>query len=195
MSDSREFEEMRRDVEKVNKQVDIFRDTAVRYCGYSNEVGESFRPIIHRSIVQFSYAIAIVYVIADCADKTIKIYQVSLHTSSIHRRCELPPNHILITCISYSQSPEVIGGKQIGPAAKIAGDVFLWQMFASVIIPGAVINRITWAAGKLCNNPKVKGMARKWAPTCIGLAAIPFIIRPIDVAVDEVMDNTYRKHI
>lgn len=83
----------------------------------------------------------------------------------------------------------------MGPAAKIAGDVFLWQMLASVIIPGAVVNRITWGAGKLCNNSKVKGLARKWAPTCIGLAAIPFIIRPIDAAVDQVMDNTYRKYV
>lgn len=95
----------------------------------------------------------------------------------------------------FQQKPEVLGGKRIWPAAKIAGDVFLWQIFASVIIPGFVINRITWGVGKLCKNAKLTGLGRKWTPTCIGLLAIPFIIRPIDSAVDHAMDNTYRKYL
>lgn len=68
-------------------------------------------------------------------------------------------------------------------------------MLASVIVPGLVINRITWAAGKACQNSKFKGIAKKWLPTCIGLAAIPFIIKPIDQSIDYVMDNTYRKYV
>lgn len=87
-----------------------------------------------------------------------------------------------------------IGEHRIVPAMKTAGDVFVWQMFASVIIPGFVINRITWAAGHL-SKAKVPGIAGKWLPTCIGLAAIPLIIRPIDTAVDHAMDRTYRKYI
>lgn len=92
------------------------------------------------------------------------------------------------------QKPEIVGGG-LRSAATTAGDVFLWQMFASVAIPGLVINRITWGAGKLLKNAKVKGLARKWAPTCIGLISIPFIIRPIDNAVDYAMDETYRKYL
>lgn len=193
MSDAGKLDEIRRKVEnwwetERHKQVDVFRDTAVRYCGYANEVGESFRPLVPKSVVHFSYAVAIVYVIGDCVDKTIKTYQVK-HKLQF---CQTRP---VQNYLSILQRPESLGGKQIGAAGKIAGDVFLWQMFASVIIPGAVINRITWGAGKLCNNSKVKGLARKWAPTCIGLAAIPFIIRPIDAAVDDVMDKTYRKYV
>lgn len=81
------------------------------------------------------------------------------------------------------------------PAAGIAGDVFLWQMLASVAIPGAIINRITWGTGKLLKLAKVKGMPRKWGATCVGLASIPFIIKPIDEAVDYAMENTYRKYV
>lgn len=92
------------------------------------------------------------------------------------------------------QKPEILGGG-MRPSAVVAGDVFLWQMFASVAIPGLVINRITWGTGKLLKNAKVKGLARKWLPTCIGLASIPFIIKPIDHAVDVAMDNTYRKYV
>lgn len=88
-----------------------------------------------------------------------------------------------------------IGEHRIVPAIKMAGDVFVWQMFASVIIPGLVINRITWAVGHLSKRAKVPGIAGKWLPTLIGLAAIPLIIRPIDTAVDHAMDRTYRKYI
>lgn len=88
-----------------------------------------------------------------------------------------------------------MGGHKISTAAKTAGDVFAWQMFASVIIPGFVINRITWGAGILSKRTKLPGIARKWLPTCFGLAAIPFIIRPIDTAVDHAMDATYRKYV
>lgn len=80
-------------------------------------------------------------------------------------------------------------------AAKTAGDVFVWQMLASVVIPGFVINRITWGSGILAKRSNLPGIASKWLPTCIGLAAIPFIIRPIDTAVDHAMDRTYRKYV
>lgn len=86
-------------------------------------------------------------------------------------------------------------GGQISAAAKTAGDVFAWQMFASVIIPGFVINRITWGAGLMTKRYQLPAIARKWLPTCVGLAAIPFIIQPIDTAVDHAMDRTYRKYV
>lgn len=89
----------------------------------------------------------------------------------------------------------MVGGHQIVETLKKTGDVFLWQTSASVIIPGIVINRITWGAGKLVKNAKISNVARKWLPTCIGLAAIPFIIKPIDTAVDHAMDRTYRKYV
>lgn len=89
----------------------------------------------------------------------------------------------------------MLGGHRISSTVKKAGDVFLWQMFASVIIPGLVINRITWGTGLILKSAKLPNVARKWLPTCVGLAAIPFIIRPIDSAVDHSMDRTYRKYV
>lgn len=88
----------------VNRQdVDLYRDTPLRYCGrhfvndkpfrvqscrlaitfivsfagYSNEVGESFRPLIPKVFVHLSYAVAISYVLAECVDKSVKTYRVS----------------------------------------------------------------------------------------------------------------------
>lgn len=36
-------------------------------------------------------------------------------------------------------------------------------------------------------------VARKWAPTAVGLGIIPFIVHPIDAAVTWAMDESVRK--
>ncbi|XP_058449819.1 mitochondrial fission process protein 1 [Malaya genurostris] len=145
---------------------DLYRDTPVRYLGYANEVGEAFRPLIKKIFVHASYGVSISYVLADTADKSIKQYE----------------------------KPVALGGGPRG-AAIATGDTLIWQMFASVIIPGYTINRICWVSKKALEKGKVKGPLRKWVPTAIGLLAIPFIIHPIDRGVDFVMDETYRKFV
>ena len=50
-------------------EVDIYRDTLLRYAGYANEVGEAFRPLVPVEFVYFSYVIAITYILADTVDK------------------------------------------------------------------------------------------------------------------------------
>lgn len=80
-------------------------------------------------------------------------------------------------------------------AAITAGDVLLWQMLASVIIPGFTINRICWGTGRLLKLAQANKAVRKSVPTAVGLASIPLIIHPIDKFMDYVMDNTYRKFI
>ncbi|XP_059054815.1 mitochondrial fission process protein 1 [Achroia grisella] len=54
---------------------DIFRDSWVRYLGYSNEVGESFRPVLPVSVVRASYGVAFAYVLTDTVDKGWKMVQ------------------------------------------------------------------------------------------------------------------------
>ena len=36
-------------------EVDLYRDTALRYAGYANEVGEAFAPLVPAVVVPFSY--------------------------------------------------------------------------------------------------------------------------------------------
>ncbi|CAG9558932.1 unnamed protein product [Danaus chrysippus] len=57
------------------EEKDIFRDTWVRYLGYANEVGESFRAVVPVQVVRASYAVAFGYVLADTADKSWKMYK------------------------------------------------------------------------------------------------------------------------
>jgi fission process protein 1 len=54
---------------------DIFKDSLLRYCGYANELGEAFRPIVHVSAVRFSYLIELLYFFSDTFHKGAKAYQ------------------------------------------------------------------------------------------------------------------------
>lgn len=56
---------------------DLFRETPVRYLGYTNELGEAFRPLISKVFVNFSYLVASAYVFADTFTKAKRIYEVS----------------------------------------------------------------------------------------------------------------------
>ena len=53
---------------------DIWRDTPIRYLGYANEVGESFKYVIPKFYYP-SYAIALAYVVGDVQDKALKLYR------------------------------------------------------------------------------------------------------------------------
>ena len=79
-----------------------------------------------------------------------------------------------------------------------SGDCLIWQTFASVLVPGAIINRIvavtryTLALKMLKKAPRI---VKSFGATAVGLGAIPFIVHPIDKGVDMVMDASYRKYI
>ncbi|CAD5112175.1 unnamed protein product [Dimorphilus gyrociliatus] len=78
--------------------------------------------------------------------------------------------------------------------ATIAGaDCFLWQALASVAIPGFTINRLCAGSKFVLHKSRLSSGKVKWITTALGLAAIPFIIKPIDVSVDFILDKTARK--
>lgn len=72
-----------------------------------------------------------------------------------------------------------------------AGDVFLWQVFASFVIPGAVVNRVQWATSKYLSG-WAKGSPQMYVPTALALLVMPLIINPVDNIVDFALDSTYR---
>ena len=103
-------------------------------------------------------------------------------------------------------------------ARNSAVDTCLWQTLASVLIPGKVIH--TWVKftkgrvgsfqnwGSMQVDPVKFGIFKNWllklarnpaflrfAPTLLGLAAIPVIIHPIDRGVDYFMDNCLRGRV
>ncbi|XP_043268928.1 mitochondrial fission process protein 1 [Venturia canescens] len=149
----------------VEEDVDIFRDTPVRYLGYTNEVGEAFRSIAPVSIVKLSYVIASGYVLADTIHKGIQVYKKDT-SDGRNKRIVLSTT-----------------------------DTLLWQSFASVIVPGLTINRICATVRFMQRNAKTSSMKSPWLSIMVGLVSIPFIIHPIDKAVEETMNLTFREWI
>jgi len=150
------------------KEVDIYRDTVVRYLGYANEVGEAFRALVDVKLVYASYGVASAYVLADTYDKASKAKKALGDQEGASTK-----------------------------AGIAAFDTLIWQALASVIIPGFTINRICAASllGLAKVAPKVPLNTRKWMTTAVGLGVIPAIIHPIDSLVHFGMDNTTRKWI
>lgn len=153
-------EPQRRDAEG-----DRYRDTWVRYLGYANEVGESFRSWVPKTVVWLSYGVASSYVLADAIDKGKKAGEVP--------------------------GPEA--GRSTRMTVAVV-DTLVWQGLASVAIPGFTINRICAASlyvlGTATRWPLT---VRKWTTTAVGLLAIPIIIHPIDRSVDFLLDSSLRK--
>jgi fission process protein 1 len=151
---------------KNTKEVDIFRDTPVRFLGYANEVGEAFRSLVSKTIVHGSYAVAFGYVFMDVFDKARKTLKIETDNKS--------PS-------PYNQ------------ALKTGADCLVWQTFASVVIPGFTINRICFTSLLMLNKfNKTNLRFNKILTTAIGLGSIPIIIHPIDHFCHQVMDKTLR---
>ncbi|XP_060584874.1 mitochondrial fission process protein 1-like [Ruditapes philippinarum] len=153
--------------EEDNENSDIFRKPPVRYLGYANEVGEAFRSQVHVNVVRLSYVVASSYVVADALHKGYKASEVPWQTEEKKK-----------TKVKWA----VI-------------DTLIWQGLASVIIPGFTINRTCFLSNLvLKKQSSIPAPTRKWITTFIGLACIPFIIKPIDLSVDVFMEKTFRKY-
>lgn len=165
----------------ANAAPDLYRDTFVRYAGYANEVGESFKNIVSRTSYKASYAVAIAYVLADAADKGMKAEAIAASLPTTSEQQQNPNSQ------AGAKNPQI-------EAVKASVDTLVWQSLASVVIPGFTINRIVWLAKKLTDSVdgKLPAPARKWAPTLIGLSFIPFIVHPIDEGVTKLLDLTIR---
>jgi fission process protein 1 len=146
-------------------EVDIYRDTLLRYAGYANEVGEAFAPIVPPVCVPASYAVAITYVIADTVDKTRKAYGGAKYEEGALTSCAL-----------------------------IEGlDALIWQLAASVALPGFTIHQVVAITVTLLESFERAGGAYDVVPTLVGLAAIPMIVEPLDELAEVLMEAGPRK--
>mmetsp|Transcript_4760 Transcript_4760/g.8311 ORF Transcript_4760/g.8311 Transcript_4760/m.8311 type:complete len:269 (-) Transcript_4760:407-1213(-) len=163
-------------------EYDIFRDSPVRYCGYANEVGESFRYFIGSNGVILTYALASCYVVADSIYQTLRMKE-SEETNVVQEGGEEKG--------SKSESVKTL------KLVFVAMDSLIWQSFASVICPGFIINRIVSGSNYALSHVDVSlnNTAEHWIPTVIGLAAMPLIVRPIDELVDHGMNSFIRPSV
>ena len=144
------------------KDYNVFRHSPLRYAGYANEIGESFRYQFPR-LVMPTYVVAFGYCLADSCCTGYRVYQEEQNTSH-----------------------------QVHDTIRATMDTLAWQSVASVAAPGLTINLIVKASRSAVKRVTLPLVLAEWLPTAIGLGSIPWIVHPIDHTVDYVMDNSVR---
>jgi fission process protein 1 len=147
----------------MSEEYDVFKDSLLRYVGYSNEIGEAFRPVVRISAVRFSYLLEMIYFFADTFHKGFKAYG----------------------------NPKDQESKTLG-ALKASSYTMLWQFLASIAIPAFAINRTVKLTGYLVRNSQFKSIVNKYIPTMIGLGLIPVLPYVLDPLVDDVMNKALK---
>lgn len=97
--------------ETKEEEYDIYRDSLLRYLGYANEVGESFRPILPRFVVP-SYLVSFGYVGMDTLDKTRKELEIN------NGRYDLAANKAFDTMLWQTLASVIIPGFTINRVVK-----------------------------------------------------------------------------
>eukprot|EP00035_Acanthoeca_spectabilis_P031755 m.15665 g.15665 ORF g.15665 m.15665 type:complete len:198 (-) comp4943_c1_seq1:410-1003(-) len=147
-------------------ETDIFRDTPVRYLGYTNELGEAFKVFIHRRVYFASYLVAGCYCVGDATSRAHRAYT----------DLKLPLFEVANT------TAEALIWQGLASVA-IPGFVI-----------NRTVAGYTRLANRLA--PRFPTLMARLPPhlqaTAVGLACIPLIISPIDHAVDSAIAAVYR---
>lgn len=187
-------------------EFDPLRDGPLRFLGYANEVGEAFGAWLPFYGVPLSYAIAVAYVFTDTGDKGVKAWKKADKELSQMKDSKKDLDVSKLTTLL---------------ATERGVDTVVWQLLASVIIPGTTIHYIValvhylLATGLNLDNPDdilpaaatlfaymattlnidvqtVSEFVEKSVPTFCGLLAIPFIVHPIDNTVHAILNVSMR---
>ena len=157
-----------------------------RYLAYASEVGESFRPIIPKYVVNFSYAASIFYVLTDIGVRTQGMYEQKKPNKEIAIK-------VTDLLIWHSFASMILPAFTVHSIVKYSNKgVSMFNM-----IRDKDKNLIQHKCGNSFKPTlemfSYRSRIQAWLPTMIALACIPFIIHPIDHATDFVMDNSIRK--
>jgi Mitochondrial 18 KDa protein (MTP18) len=121
---------------------DPLRDGPLRFCGYANECGEAFAAWLPAFGVPASYAIAIAYVLVDTYDKAAAAHRdaVQLQTPRASDASDASD-----AGVSANVARGDLGRLVALLTTERAVDTLLWQLLASVAIPGFTIHQIVAA--------------------------------------------------
>jgi len=136
------------------------RDGPLRYLGYANELGEAFAAWLPAFGVPASYATAIAYVLVDTYDKTSRAHsEAKSSMSTMDPASPVNPPQIITLLTS-----------------ERAVDTLLWQLLASVAIPGFTIHQVVWLVHVMLADGihigDVERMPEAVAATVAALAAV-----------------------
>jgi len=228
------------------EEYDIWRDSLLRYLGYSNELGEALRPVLPAAYLA-SYGLAFAYVFADSIDKggradKAKRRKLAKNTFlTLDKGCEglltkedmkyafkklktpvsdsdidsyfaeigISGSEVinmeqfmaafdkedekLVSIVEQMEKPsDDAGGLLANPSLVAGGDALIWQVIASVALPGFTINRFVTLAEVGCEGQAAANIIAEYLPTVLGLSLIPVVCKPLDELADVGLDATLR---
>lgn len=151
---------------KKEREYDVFKDSWVRYLGYSNEIGEAFRKVTPRNFVIFTYVVEVGYFIADTFHKGHKAYNDPNQQDNKHY-------HVI----------------------KSSGYTILWQFFATCVIPPLCINLVVGRTHNFLTRRNYGINIIKFAPLTVGLIMIPLFNIYVDPVVEHALDYLFDAHL
>ncbi|KAF4704439.1 WD repeat-containing protein 44 [Perkinsus olseni] len=137
----------------------------VRYLAFTSDVGEAFRPVVPRWLVNASYATTVGYIFGDIGYST---------------------------WLEYKRTKDLADHKiRVWTAAAKATT---FQMVASLALPFAIIHSTVHYSGVMLRRMAVKNARLlQMGPTMIGLAIVPFLPIVCDKPIEHGVDLIFEK--
>jgi fission process protein 1 len=188
-------------MQDLSEEGDIWRHTPLRFAGYTNEVRARPKPsgssCVHPSRSGCAAPLDLNSMIharfARLCAQVGEAFRPLMAPRWVYGSYAVSIAYVLgdtthkaIEAGSRAKSQGQAPGPQMFTTAI---DVLSWQSIASVAVPGLMINRVVAMSKAAIQSA---GRQPGLAPTIIGLATIPFIIKPIDHATDVVLDRSIR---
>jgi fission process protein 1 len=173
--------------------------SAQRYVAYTSDIGESFRPVAHPTIVRAAYGISWLYIAGDVSHEGYKAYCRNEQV----RHPELPRE---ASHERYNDAKESLqaaaghAGKSLKPGVvppiddwrTVMAQRAIFQSIASMGLPAFTIHSIVRYSGKALKDVK-NVRIRTYGPIGLGLAAVPFLPFIFDKPVEEAVEWTFHK--
>lgn len=116
-----------------------------RYLAFTSDFGEAFRPVAHPNVVNATYAISVGYCFVDVGWEAYKLQKRGY--------------------VTEKNEPMTM--------TQLVVERSIFQAIASVIVPFGIIHTTVDIGKKLFKNSKNAAL-KKWAPSAIGLAGMPY---------------------
>jgi fission process protein 1 len=147
-----------KEIDLKEREYDIFKDSPLRYVGYTNELAEATSRVIPLKVYALGYFIEIIYFFSDAFHKGHKAYNDPNAPENVHLYAMKKSSHTII-----------------------------WQFLATIIIPPLIINRGVHLAHFVTKRFTNNSSTLKTIPTLFGLSMIPIMPFTIDPLVDKYM--------
>jgi fission process protein 1 len=135
-----------------------------RYLAFTSDFGEALRPVIHKHIVNATYAVAFGYCIADISYEAYKLKR----NNYINEKDMKPMT--MTQCVVERAT---------------------FQAFASLVLPAVVIHQTVHVAKNYFTKI---GKFTKWGPSLVGLSLIPFLPVCLDEPVERIVEYGFHHY-